>query len=138
MWVFCFGGQGVGRPKGQNAVERKMMNATLNAPAGRSDWTDRFAWHPDPPAPFRGTDETELERLKHRLLKAALEYAASPGLIPLLRRAANEAAALAWLEPHPLLVFPTLFEEKTATARKRHHKQDLVRSRSLTWMEVTA
>jgi hypothetical protein len=114
------------------------MNAILRGPAGRSDWTDRFAWHAEPPAPFRGTDENELERLKSRLLRATLENVASPSLIPFIRRAANEAAALAWLEPHPLLVFPALFEEKTAAARKQHHKQNLIRSRSQVLVEVTA
>lgn len=112
------------------------MNATLTGPPGRSETSDRFTWHADPPAPFRGIDETELERLKNRLLRSFLATLATPEQIPLFRRAANEAAALAWLEPHPLLVFPTLFEEKLAAARKRSHRQGLVRSRSLAWMEA--
>lgn len=114
------------------------MNALSRGLAGRPDYTDRFVWHADPPAPFRGTDENELERLKGRLLRATLENVASPSLIPFIRRAANEAAALAWLEPHPLLVFPTLFEEKTSAARKQHHKQNLIRSRSQVLVEVAA
>lgn len=47
-----------------------------------------------------------------------------------LRRAANEAAALAWLEPHPLLVFPTLFAEFADRARSRARLQAQVRDTS--------
>ncbi len=76
------------------------------------------------------TIETELERLKSRLLRQMLGVVATPGLIPSLRRAANEAAALAWLEPYPLLAFPTLFQEFALTAQRRFHKQLIVKSRS--------
>jgi hypothetical protein len=135
MWVFCFCGPDAAAGI-EARPEQEPMNATLTEPAGRPEISDRFNWNADPPAPFRGTDETELERLKNRLLRIFLGAVAAPELIPLFRRAANEAAALAWLEPHPLLVFPTLFEEKLAAARKRNHRQGLVRSRSLAWMEV--
>jgi len=40
-----------------------------------------------------------------------------------LRHAANEAAALAWAALYPLLVFPVLFEEKTATAVRHAERQ---------------
>jgi hypothetical protein len=40
-----------------------------------------------------------------------------------LRRAANEAAALAWVTFYPLLVFPVLFEEKTAVAVRQAQRQ---------------
>lgn len=113
------------------------MNALLRKPE-RSEFADRFIWHADPPVSFRDIDENELERIKNSLLKAALQTVASPSLIPLIRRAANEAAAVAWLEPHPRLVFPALFEEKAAAARKFHHKQNMVRSRSELLMEVAA
>lgn len=74
--------------------------------------------------------ETELERLKSRLLRQTLSAVASPALIPALRRAANEAAALAWLEPYPLLAFPALFQEFILTSQRRFHKQLVVKSRS--------
>lgn len=90
----------------------------------------RFAVVPDPVAPFPWTVETELERLKNRLLREVLAASATPSLVPTLRRAANEAAALAWLEPHPLLVFPVLFEEKTKAARQHNHRQGVIRSRT--------
>lgn len=114
------------------------MNARQTRPEGRREDPERFIWHDDPPAPFRRTDEGDLERLKNRLLRPLLAAATQTDLILQLRRAANEAAALAWLEPHPLLVFPVLFEEKAAGARRRHHRQGLVRSRSQLWMEAVA
>ena len=75
----------------------------------------RFELRPAPLAPFRATRETEFERLKNRLLSEQLAGAA-PGWNAPLRRAANEAAALAWATLYPLLVFPVLFEEKIAAA----------------------
>jgi len=85
---------------------------------------------PVPAAPFRGTAETELDRLKDGLLLRLLNETPEPELNTSLRRAANEAAALAWLTPFPLLLFPALFEEKAQTARKQAAKQARVRQRS--------
>ena len=83
----------------------------------------RFELRPAPPAPFRAFQETELERLKKRLLAAQLAYATEPELNAPLRHAANEAAALAWVTLYPLLVFPVLFEEKTrAAVRQAEHQ----------------
>ena len=76
-----------------------------------------------PPAPFRATQETELERLKNRLLATQLAHAAGPELNAPLRHAANEAAALAWATVYPLLVFPVLFEEKAAAAVRQTRRQ---------------
>ena len=75
------------------------------------------------PAPFRATQETEFERLKSRLLARQLAGAPAPELNPPLRRAANDAAALAWATLYPLLVFPVLFEEKTAIALRQAQRQ---------------
>ena len=69
--------------------------------------------------PFRGTGETELEQFKKQLLQTALETAPSPELYVPLRRAANEAAAAAWMTPFPLLFLPALFEEKITAARRQ-------------------
>ena len=90
----------------------------------------RFEVTPVPAAPFRGAVETQLDRLKDRLLLRLLNEAPEPELDTILRRAANEAAALAWLTPFPLLLFPALLEEKVQTARKRAIKQARVRQRS--------
>ena len=83
----------------------------------------RTRCEPGPPAPFRATQETEFERLKNQLLALQLAGLTKPELNTPLRRAANEAAALAWVTLYPLLVFPVLFEEKTATAVRQTERQ---------------
>jgi len=80
--------------------------------------------------PFRATQPTELERLKERLLLQLLKQASAPEQNVLLRRAANEAAALAWATLYPLLFFPTLLEEKARTALTQAQKQRSVRRHS--------
>ena len=82
----------------------------------------RFELRPNPPAPFRAIQDTEFERLKAKLLATQLAVA-TPELNVSLRRAANEAAALAWATLYPLLVFPVLFDEKTATAVRQSERQ---------------
>ena len=104
---------------------------TTDTPSGARVRPDsRFEPVPEPAAPFTRTVESELERLKNRLLRAVLEQVANPALLAPLRRAANEAAAIAWLEPLPLLVFPTLFEEKVLVVRRRTFRQELVRAQT--------
>ena len=83
----------------------------------------RFAVRPLPGVPFRATLETEFDRLKTRLLDRTIDEAERPELNAPLRRAANEAAALAWVTFHPLLVFPALFEEKAAAAVRQAGRQ---------------
>ncbi|MEI9961869.1 MAG: hypothetical protein WDM76_12280 [Limisphaerales bacterium] len=83
----------------------------------------RFDLRPNPPAPFRALQETQFERLKSQLLARQLAEATAPELTPPLRRAANEAAALAWVTLFPLLVFPVLFEEKTEAAVRQAERQ---------------
>jgi len=90
----------------------------------------RFEVKPVPPAPFRATQETELERLKNRLLVDILNEFDGPDANPYVRRAANEAAALAWVTPYPLLTFPGLFEEKLAIALRYAERQTRVFERS--------
>lgn len=82
----------------------------------------RFEVRANPPAPFRALQETEFERLKNKLLAQQL-LDATPELNAPLRRAANDAATLAWATIFPLLVFPALFEEKTAAAVLRAERQ---------------
>ena len=89
-----------------------------------------FEVKPVPPGPFRARQEAELERLKTRLLSEWLETRWAPQSDDQLRRAANEAAALAWVTRYPLLVFPTLFEEKAETALLQTGRQERVRERS--------
>ena len=79
----------------------------------------RFEVKPVPAAPFRGTQETELERLKAELLQQHLNETTDAPTNARLRRAANDAATLAWLTPFPLLFFPALLEEKARQAKRQ-------------------
>ena len=96
----------------------------------------RFEVKPAPPAPFRGAHDDGLERLKRRLLLECLDALAEPRFNAYVRRAANEAAALAWVTPYPLLVFPGLFEERTRGLLRQAARQDDVRRRSRELMLV--
>jgi hypothetical protein len=80
--------------------------------------------------PFRAEQTTELERLKNRLLQQLLAEATNPEENTLLRRAANDAAALAWVTQYPLLLFPTLLDEKVRAALVQRERQTRVRQRS--------
>jgi hypothetical protein len=87
----------------------------------------RFDVVPVPAVPFRGLQETHLELLKNRLLQQLIEEAADPSLNATLRRAATEAAGLAWFTPFPLLFFPGLLEEKAAAACSQQFRQRQIR-----------
>jgi hypothetical protein len=89
-----------------------------------------FEVAPVPAVPFRGTQETELDRLKARLLLELLQQTPDARLYAPLRRAANEAAGLAWFTPFPLLFFPVLFEEKALEALRQGARQRCIRNRS--------
>ena len=54
----------------------------------------------------------------------------SSALSRALRRAANDAAALAWVTAYPLLVFPALLEEKVRAALRQYGRQAGIRRRS--------
>ena len=96
----------------------------------------RFELQPGPPAPFRATQETEFERLKRQLLTLQLAELPEPELNAPLRRAANEAAALAWVTLYPLLVFPALFEEKAAAAVRQAERQARIYETSRELLDV--
>jgi len=95
----------------------------------------RFEVVPTPAVPFRGTQETELERLKARLLKELIDQTPDREQYALLRRAANEAAGLAWFTPFPLLFFPGLLEEKARAANSQKARQHDVLDRSATLLQ---
>ena len=86
-----------------------------------------------PIAPSQGGLKAEFFQLKQRLLHQFLHTAERPELRPQVDRAANEAAAVAWLTPYPLLVFPGLFEEKTRAAldQEAYQEQVLLRSQEI-------
>lgn len=106
------------------------MKARFNRVPTRFGPETRFEVTPAPAAPFRDTQDNELEALKGRLLREELGRAAETELTVRLRRAANEAAALAWATQYPLLVFPTLFDEKARTAQVEVKRQNCIRVRS--------
>ena len=116
--------------KGKNMNRKHQLVATLFGPE------TRFEERPAPAAPFRAAQETELERLKGRLLSERLTRARASGSTVPLRRAANEAAAMAWVTGYPLLVFPVLFDEKARTALLHAQRQERVLERSRELLEV--
>jgi hypothetical protein len=80
------------------------------------------------PAPLRVVQENRFEEVKARLLSERLDKLPVPEWNSHVRRAANEAAALAWVTPYPLLVFPVLFEEKArATLLQATHQREVRR-----------
>ncbi len=88
-----------------------------------------------PSAPFRGVMESELDQLKSRLLRELINQQADAALHVRLRRAANDAASLAWLTPFPLLFFPTLLDEKVCVAKKQQARQRRIRQRTQTLLD---
>ena len=109
------------------------MNAKYRKVAARFAPETRFALTPVVTVPFRATLNDALDRLKDRLLRELLRDTPEPELNPLLRRAANEATALAWTTPFPLLVLPVLLDEKADDARRyaRHQASILKRREEL-------
>ncbi len=105
------------------------MNTNYKRVPTRFGPETRFEVRPASLAPFRATQETELERLKNRLLLKTLKTK-DWRFNAHVRRAANEAAALAWVTPYPLLVFPELFDERVEAALFHARRQDEVRRRS--------
>jgi hypothetical protein len=87
----------------------------------------RFELKPAPAAPFRAAQENRFENLKNRLLIEKIEDTYDPELGAYLRRAANDAASLAWITSYPLLVFPALFDEKAEAAIARAERQQMIR-----------
>jgi len=87
-------------------------------------------------APFRVVQTNRFEQLKGQLLAERLEDIWEPTATSQIRRAANEAAALAWITPYPLLVFPVLFEEKAQSAIKFSRRQEQIRRRSRTLLAL--
>lgn len=106
------------------------MNKDRKKVAARFAPETRFKVPTVPAAPFRAMEDTELELLKERLLRARLTAVTEPEVNTRLRRAANDAAALAWATQFPLLVFPALFEEKALAAARTARHQAWIRERS--------
>jgi hypothetical protein len=112
--------------------ETKEYDMNDNPWAGPTPALDRNVDSPpaEAPAPFRVTTPGNLERLKNQILRSRLNDAPSAEWTVLLRRAANEAASLAWLSAYPLLVFPELFSEKLRETLEINRRQKRIRTRS--------
>ena len=68
-----------------------------------------------------------LEELKQRLLQETARARSDSATLSCLRRAAEEAASLAWTTPFPLLVLPELFAEKAVEACVQSQRQHDIR-----------
>ena len=106
------------------------MNANYRKVPARFAPEVKFEVAAGPPAPLRARQDAELEQLKNELLEERRGEAWDSRRRNALRLAANDAAALAWVTPYPLLVFPVLFEEKAEAALNQSLRQNQVRSRS--------
>jgi hypothetical protein len=95
--------------------------------ARKENWNEA-EWEPNRSlaGPCRGAAEEQLERLKEQLLAPLLSSVENAALIQELRWVANEAAALAWFTVCPVLVLPTLLEEKVRAALQRWERQQLL------------
>jgi hypothetical protein len=124
-WVFRFWTPRSWRDQLKNL--KGNMKKRINQVPTRFGRQTRFDVVPVPAVPFRGPQETDLELLKNRLLVDLLQETADPALNATLRRAATEAAGLAWFTPFPLLFFPGLLEEKALAARSQQFRQRQIR-----------
>jgi hypothetical protein len=106
------------------------MNAMSALPSGGPGSETYFELSAMIAGPFRVAADSDLERLKHRLLRQKLSATTDPEFYAPLRRAANEAASLAWTTPYATLVFPILFEEYAEAAVLRARRQQRIRRRS--------
>jgi len=87
---------------------------------------------------LRHQTDSGLERLREGLLAQTLDQVQSTSLVRPLRRASQEAAALAWMEEFPLLVFPCLFQEKVEATRRRVQRQLWIEAQTSDFFETTA
>ena len=90
----------------------------------------RFEWKQVSVARRPSGHIAALEELKERLLQEQARAASDATAWSCLRRAADDAASLAWATPCPLLVLPELFAEKAAEARLRRQRQREILERS--------
>jgi len=112
------------------------MNRTYRRVPTRFAPETRFEVQPIPAAPFRAAQETRFEGLKRRLLLISLNELPNVRANVRLRRAANEAEALAWVTPYPLLVYPMLFEEKARAALDYARRQKQIQQRTARFLAV--
>ena len=113
------------------------MNATKYTLPARFKAETRFEVEV-PAVPSRGEMERHLESLKDRLMEKLVAEAPANTPHERLRHAVSEAATLAWMTSFPLLVLPTLVEEKVEAARLKAGRQEHIREKSAHFMELAA
>ena len=91
---------------------------------------NRFKSNQVPTGGHRSRRIAVLEELKQRLFHETARTMSDEVSLSYLRRAAEEAASLAWATPYPLLVLPELFAEKAAEACLKSERQREIRERS--------
>ena len=91
---------------------------------------NRFTVEPERSVPCRAVESNRLERLKAKALRQLLRESTDPELCVTLRRAANDAASLAWATDYPLLFFPALLDEFAHSARRQACRQKRIWRRS--------
>ncbi len=79
---------------------------------------------------FKNDQENRFEVLKRGLLNDRLSDIWETEANTSARRAANDAASLAWTTPFPLLAFPELFEEKLRAYLAQSERQTEITQRS--------
>ena len=84
----------------------------------------RFQLTPKVNSITRDQARSVFHELKTRLLRPILNEAAGASMRKQLRLAANEAAAVAWTTPFPLLALPLLLEEKTSEVQQYMVRQE--------------
>jgi hypothetical protein len=69
--------------------------------------------------------------LQEALVSEALGETETLALHAPVKQAANEAAGLAWTTAFPLLVFPTLFNEKVERARRQQNRAERIKAQTM-------
>lgn len=77
-------------------------------------------------------------RLQEALVAETLDATDRIALYEPLKQAANEAAGLAWTTGFPLLVFPTLFEEKTERTLLREQRAERIKAQTAEFLMEAA
>lgn len=114
------------------------MKTTNNRVETRFGPPMRFKLKPGGAKPSKGGHEEAFEQLKERLLTDELTRAATTAAGPALRRAAMDAAAVAWTTRYPLLVLPELLREKAAAAHAYARRQRTILRRSQSLLSLAA
>ncbi len=76
---------------------------------------------------YHGQDIDPLDMLKKQLISQHLSSVRDSDLAVRLRRAAEDAASMAWVTTYPLLVLPELLREKAAEAVRHYQHQARIR-----------